>query len=524
MHIAEASRILQMLMIGGLPREDKHLTSSRTRVQGKQPKVAAALRWGWAGLVWAGLRVPPHYEASTCVEQRLTPPAEVPTILPPRRLPVTHAPSKLKHHPERATDSYLPSTLPCLTSHIPSVHLSLSLPLNSPFAHPSPGSGPSPSCSSSLSLCATSSFAPYPSSSHAGRPTSSATSTAMGAWNIFRILGDLSHMLSKCILIFAIHRNRSAEGVSLITQILYAVVFCTRYLDIFREWSGWNLTFKIFYILSSFYILGVMQWIYPRSREREIAWKMGAGILAGCLALSPFVMMIFEKFWGFMPWMWVFSEILESVCVLPQLLLLRQTTVPTVIDSFYLVTLGSYRALYCLNWFLRELDSTDRKPNAVSVIFGLIQTALYIDFAWVYYTRQRVKLRGGGVVDADDMSRGWLLRRIFGKRFQAADHEDDEESGPALGGDGNNRGSGRPKWGSRGISVSADEGVLETDRLNAESADLDGAVDPDAKMQDPDELARALDDDDDDAAARPSSHKNVQPPPNGIRNGDEWDD
>ena len=117
---------------------------------------------------------------------------------------------------------------------------------------------------------------------------------------IFRILGDLSHLLSKCILIYAIHRNRSAEGVSLITQILYAVVFCSRYLDLFGEGSNWNLFFKIFYILSSFYILGVMQWVYPRSREREIAWKMGAGILTLSLALSPFVMMIFEKHWGFM--------------------------------------------------------------------------------------------------------------------------------------------------------------------------------------------------------------------------------
>jgi hypothetical protein len=207
-------------------------------------------------------------------------------------------------------------------------------------------------------------------------------------------------------------------------------------------------------------------------------------------------------------------------------LLLRQTTVPTVIDSFYLVALGSYRALYCVNWFLRELDANDRKPDAVSVIFALIQTALYVDFAWVYYTRQRVKLRGGGVVDADDLSRGWLLRRIFGKRFQAADHEDDEESGgPSLSGDGHTgHGAGRPKWGSRGISVSADEGVLETDRLNGEAADLDGAVDPDAKMQDPDELARALDDDDDDAAGRSSSNKPAQQAPHGIRNGDEWDD
>jgi glucose-6-phosphate-specific signal transduction histidine kinase len=108
-------------------------------------------------------------------------------------------------------------------------------------------------------------------------------------------------MLSKCILIFAIHRNHSAEGVSFITQILYALVFCSRYLDVFKERSTWNLLFKIFYILTSFYILGVMQWFYPRSREREISWKLGAVVLGGSLVLSPFMMLIFEKYWGFVP-------------------------------------------------------------------------------------------------------------------------------------------------------------------------------------------------------------------------------
>ena len=34
----------------------------------------------------------------------------------------------------------------------------------------------------------------------------------MVAMNIFRILGDVSHTVSKCILIWAIHSNRSAEG------------------------------------------------------------------------------------------------------------------------------------------------------------------------------------------------------------------------------------------------------------------------------------------------------------------------
>ncbi|KAK3329595.1 ER lumen protein retaining receptor-domain-containing protein [Apodospora peruviana] len=346
----------------------------------------------------------------------------------------------------------------------------------------------------------------------------------MSNFNWARTAADLSHLTAKCILIFSIHKNRSAEGVSLITQVFYALVFLTRYTDLFSETDGWNYFFKIFYLLSSFYTISIMRFIYPRTREREIAWKMSAAIAAGCLALSPFVMLIFRgsEHWSFREWLWVFSQILESVCVLPQLLLLRQTTVPTVITSFYIVFLGSYRALYVVNWFLRELDTNDRKPNPISIVFGLVQTAFYVDFAWVYWTRQRVKLRNGGVVDADDLRRGWLLNRIFGNKHIAThleDHDDDriddEESAPALGREasgGRNGGFGggrggpaRAKWGSRGISVSADDGVLDHERSLEEHGVTDAAMDPDAKMHDPDDLARALDEDDEDGTIPPAS-------------------
>ena len=394
-------------------------------------------------------------------------------------------------------------------------------------------------------------------------------------------------------------------GVSLITQILYAVVFCSRYINLFHETSPWNIFFKVFYITTSFYIIVIMRWVYPRSRELELAWKMGGAILVGSLILSPFGMLIFisKYIWSFtmvrlfppltlpappsspllgpyllslanvsllgrLQWLWSFSEILESVAVLPQLLLLRQTSVPTVIDSFYLLALGSYRGFYILNWIERAADPNDVDPNALSTIFGVIQTLLYLDFAWVYWTRQRVKLRNGGVVDADDIRQGWLLRRIFGKHIDHAhDGADDEESAPALGGDGRRgggfgaRGGGRGgaagapnnKWGARGISVSADDSTLEHDRLfQAERSDghhnLDASVDPDAQMHDPDELAAALSDEeeeeepqqqrgnvrlgddseeeesgDDDGAPPAASKKRGTADTGGVRN-DEWDD
>jgi len=336
--------------------------------------------------------------------------------------------------------------------------------------------------------------------------------------NLFRVLGDLSHVASKVILIWSIHWNRSAEGVSLITQVLYMAVFVTRYLDLF--WTPpfgawvywWNFCFKIFYILSSAYIVFLMMSVFARTREKEKAWRFGIYCLTGSLILAMPVNAIFiqgpaVKLPGgavghlyshpfrFSEILWTFSEILESVCVLPQLLLLRQTTVPTVIDSFYLLCLGSYRAFYIVNWIIRLADSSERHFDPISVVFGIIQTLLYVDFAWVYFTRQRVKLRAGGVVDSDDLGRGWLVGRIAGKHSDL----DEEEGTPALAPGANDYNRPTQRWGRRGISVSADEDVLEGE-------DAQPLADPTAFE---DELT-----DDEDA---PPLKANVE-----VGNGSEW--
>jgi len=249
--------------------------------------------------------------------------------------------------------------------------------------------------------------------------------------------------------------------VSLITQVLYAGVFVARYLDLF--WtppaaSIWNFVLKIFYITSSFYIIFIMMKLYARTREREKAWKLGAYCLGASLVAGPVFAAIADgSKTTFFEVLWTFSIVLESVCVVPQLLLLRQTTVPTVIDSGYILTLGSYRAFYILNWILRYANEGP-KPDWRAAVFGIIQTALYVDFAWVYWTRQRVKLRNGGVVDSDDLSRGFLVSRILGRGDASMDDEEGRPADPTSTGTQPKSGG---KWGKRGISVSADDEIVE---------------------------------------------------------------
>ncbi|KAJ8969966.1 hypothetical protein NQ317_008529 [Molorchus minor] len=51
--------------------------------------------------------------------------------------------------------------------------------------------------------------------------------------------------------------------------------------------------------------------------------------------------------------LWTFSIYLESVAILPQLFLVSKTGEAESITSHYLFALGSYRALYILNWIYR---------------------------------------------------------------------------------------------------------------------------------------------------------------------------
>ena len=99
-------------------------------------------------------------------------------------------------------------------------------------------------------------------------------------------------------------------GVSLITQALYLVVFSTRYLDLFwvpPTYSLYLFLIKIFYIVTSTYILVLMTRVYARTREREKAWKLGGFATVGSLVAAPLFDLIFRK-----PKGTTFSEVRSS--------------------------------------------------------------------------------------------------------------------------------------------------------------------------------------------------------------------
>ena len=85
--------------------------------------------------------------------------------------------------------------------------------------------------------------------------------------------------------------------------------------------------------------------------------------------------------------LWAFSIWLESVAVLPQLFLLQRTGEAETITTHYLFALGIYRALYIPNWIYRYFFEVPPHWDPIAVVAGIVQTVLYSDFFWVYYTK-----------------------------------------------------------------------------------------------------------------------------------------
>ncbi|KAF8055788.1 ER lumen protein retaining receptor-domain-containing protein [Lyophyllum atratum] len=203
------------------------------------------------------------------------------------------------------------------------------------------------------------------------------------AMNIFRLLGDLAHLASIIILLHKIQTTRSCRGISFKTQALYVAVFVTRYPDVlWRFISLYNTSMKLFFIGSSCYILYLMHYRFRPTHDPSIDTFRIEYLLGPCFVLG----LIFNYGFNFTEIFWSFSIFLESVAILPQLFMLQRTGEAETITTHYLAALGVYRALYIPNWIYRYFTENGT-VDPIAVTAGIVQTGLYLDFFYVYFTK-----------------------------------------------------------------------------------------------------------------------------------------
>jgi len=206
--------------------------------------------------------------------------------------------------------------------------------------------------------------------------------------NIFRFLGDMSHILSFILLLHKIVKGKSAAGLSLRTQELYLIVFAARYIDLFWNFSSmYNWVLKVLFIGASSAIVYFLRFGKPQQATYNaeldafpIQYLVGPCALLG-LIINQDHSSAFEM-------VWAFSIYLEAVAILPQLFLLQTQGEVENLTSHYVAALGAYRALYLMNWIYRYFTEEDYVQRIVWVA-GIVQTALYCDFFYHYYNSKK---------------------------------------------------------------------------------------------------------------------------------------
>jgi ER lumen protein retaining receptor len=209
--------------------------------------------------------------------------------------------------------------------------------------------------------------------------------------NIFRITGDVCHLLSFVVMFWKLHTSKSVAGISLKTQELYVMVFVARYLDLFWNWlSYYNVVMKIIFIASSVAIVYVIRFGVPHkdtyNAEDDAFPYMYLIVPAALLGVainqdysSPFEMC------------WAFSIYLEAVAILPQLFMLQKQGGSENLTSHYIFLLGMYRLFYLFNWVYRYATE-DSYMQPIVWVSGIVQTALYLDFFYTYVNAKRERI------------------------------------------------------------------------------------------------------------------------------------
>ncbi|CAH8666408.1 unnamed protein product [Schistosoma rodhaini] len=86
--------------------------------------------------------------------------------------------------------------------------------------------------------------------------------------NVFRFLGDASHFAAIIILLLKIWKTRSCAGLSGRSQIAFAIVFTTRYVDLLTSYvSLYNSLAKIIFIFSSYATLYLIYFRFKATHD-----------------------------------------------------------------------------------------------------------------------------------------------------------------------------------------------------------------------------------------------------------------
>mmetsp|Transcript_17616 Transcript_17616/g.41838 ORF Transcript_17616/g.41838 Transcript_17616/m.41838 type:complete len:293 (+) Transcript_17616:83-961(+) len=196
------------------------------------------------------------------------------------------------------------------------------------------------------------------------------------SWNIFRLLADFLHLSGMGFGLAAILSSRSVSGFSRKTQVLFQVVFLSRYLDIFTTHQGlYLLFFKIAFNL----ITAFMLWLFHKLHHTYEASADSCNLLA-LIVPAAVLALLSAGGDGLREEAWTFSELLEPLALIPQYIVCYRASRVRPAAVIYTLAVGGYRTLYVCNWIYKRYVWHGAYHDYTSWIGGALECIIFADF------------------------------------------------------------------------------------------------------------------------------------------------
>jgi len=202
------------------------------------------------------------------------------------------------------------------------------------------------------------------------------TNLATYSWNLFRYIGDYMHLFGIMVLLGTIAKNKSVAGISRSTQVMYFLVFVTRYLDLFDHTQTMYLVvFKMTYILTACTILVCFYTLDVTYQRVNDTCNLSV-ILFPCITAA----LLLTNEYSVLEILWTFSEFAEGFAMVPQYIFCyREKGARDWGAGLYVMSLGSYRVFYALNWIYKKYQMP-HYSDLQSWMGGVIEIMFFVDF------------------------------------------------------------------------------------------------------------------------------------------------
>ncbi|XP_955030.1 ER lumen protein retaining receptor 1, putative [Theileria annulata] len=221
-----------------------------------------------------------------------------------------------------------------------------------------------------------------------------------GGFSFLLTLSSLVSLLSFLILGFCIETTKSSKGISLETTISYVFVFFSRLMSILvhqgylpTDSSGdylYQLS-EVLCLLFSVYIVFACKYKYSDTYERDNDKLKCSFILVPCFFLALFVHPSLNRFF-LTDVCWAFALYVETVCVLPQLLMFQRSDKVVPAMAHFTAAQSLSKILSFVFW-LSTYSELNSKGNIIKPFVGhwviftqLVQVLLVADFV-VHYIK-----------------------------------------------------------------------------------------------------------------------------------------